>query len=280
VGEHAEDEDVRVEAEGREVVVEVGDPQAGAGEDRTPDARAVAGNGAISGLLVDWGGVMTTNVFHSFRAFCEAEGLDPAALTQAFRGNEAARELLVGFEEGRVAEADFESQLGGLLGLKPGDRRLRRWPIRGYERSECLPNRSPSRPASPPGLIDRLFAGTTLEESMVAAVRAARAAGIATGLISNSWGTTRYPRELLGELFDGVVISGEVGIRKPAPRIYELGAETIGHEPARCVFVDDLPFNLPPAVELGMATVHHTAPDTTIAELERLLGVALHQASD
>ncbi len=217
-----------------------------------PDGAATNGaNDTISGLLVNWGGVMTTNLFRSFSAFCEAEGLDPAALVEAFRGNEAARELLVGFEEGRVVEGDFESQLGGLLGL-----------------------------TSPVGLIDRLFAGAVLEEAMVHAVRTARSAGIATGLISNSWGTTRYPRELLGELFDGVVISGEVGIRKPAARIYELGAQAIGHEPARCVFVDDLPFNLTPAEELGMATVHHTAPNTTIAELERLLGVALHQASD
>ena len=221
-----------------------------------------AGDGAIRGLLVDWGGVMTTNLFRSFSAFCEAEGLDPAALAQIFRGNEAARELLIGFEEGRVRESAFEAQLGGMLGLKPGDTRLRR-----------------ESPASPTGLIDRLFAGATLEETMVHAVRAARSAGIATGLISNSWGTTRYPRELLAELFDGVVISGEVGIRKPATRIYELGAQAIGHEPTRCVFVDDLPFNLTPAVELGMATVHHTAAESTIAELERLLGVQLRQRS-
>jgi putative hydrolase of the HAD superfamily len=212
-------------------------------------------------LLLDWGGVMTTNLFSSFSAFCEQEGLDPAALVQAFRDNPDARELLIGFEEGRVPEADFEAQLGGLLGLKPGDTRLRR--------------ESPFQPASPAGLIDRLFSGATLEETMVHAVRAARSAGIATGLISNSWGTTRYPRELLGELFDGVVISGEVGIRKPAPRIYELGAQAIGHEPARCVFVDDLPFNLSPAAELGMATVHHTAAESTVAELERMLGVRL-----
>jgi HAD superfamily hydrolase (TIGR01509 family) len=66
-----------------------------------------------------------------------------------------------------------------------------------------------------------------------------------------------------------------VGIRKPAPRIYELGAQAIGGDPARCVFVDDLPFNLPPAERLGMATVHHTAAETTIAELERMLAVPL-----
>jgi putative hydrolase of the HAD superfamily len=215
--------------------------------DATRDERGADGQRApIRGLLVDWGGVMTTNLFASFSAFCEVEGLDPAALTLAFRGDPAARELLIGFEEGRIDETAFENELGRLLGL---------------ERAE--------------GLIDRLFAGAQPEPSMVDAVRAARGAGIATGLISNSWGTTRYPRGLLAELFDGVVISGEVGIRKPAPRIYELGAEAIERAPAECVFVDDLPFNLPPATELGMASVHHIDPRETIAELERLLGVPL-----
>ncbi len=225
--------------------------ETGSGKETEParGAGQPAGNGAICGLLVDWGGVMTTNLFGSFSAFCEAEGLDPAALVQVFRSNRDARDLLIGFEEGRVAEADFESGLGRVLGLD-----------------------------SPAGLIDRLFAGAVLEETMVDAVRAARSAGIATGLISNSWGTTRYPRELLGELFDGVVISGEVGLRKPAARIYELGAEAIARDPAACVFVDDLPFNLAPAEELGMATVHHTAAGTTITELERLLGLSLRSA--
>jgi len=214
--------------------------------DGSIELEDAAAERVIDGLLVDWGGVMTTNLLHSFQAFCQSEGLEPEALAQAFRGNDAARELLIGFEEGRVSETEFESGLGRLLGV-----------------------------ASAEGLIDRLFSGATVEESMVAAIRAARAAGLATGLISNSWGTTRYPRELLAEIFDGIVISGEVGIRKPAPRIYELGATAIGRAPARCVFVDDLPFNLPPAQELGMATVHHIAPETTIAELEALLGVTL-----
>lgn len=222
-------------------------PRGSSGEN-APSARGHR-DGSIRGLLVDWGGVMTTNLFHSFSAFCESEGLDPAALAEAFRGNEEARELLIGFEEGRVEETAFENGLGQLLGV---------------ERAE--------------GLIDRLFAGAQPEESMVEAVRAARAAGIATGLISNSWGTTRYPRTLLEELFDGVVISGEVGLRKPAPRIYELGAEAIDRAAAECVFVDDLPFNLTPARELGMATVHHTDPETTIPELERLLAVDLRAA--
>jgi epoxide hydrolase-like predicted phosphatase len=92
--------------------------------------------------------------------------------------------------------------------------------------------------------------------------------------VSNSWGTRRYDRALLAELFDAVLISGEVGIRKPSPEIYRLAAERIGLAPPECVFVDDLPFNLAPAAELGMATVHHVGTGQTIAELERLLGVA------
>jgi epoxide hydrolase-like predicted phosphatase len=213
------------------------------------DAGWSSERGARSGLLIDWGGVMTGNLFESFSAFCRAEGLDPSALVGLFRGDVQARELLFGFEEGRIEEAQFELRLGELLGV-----------------------------ASVKGLIDRLFAGALPVESMVQAVRAARAAGVRTGLISNSWGTTRYPHQLLDELFDGIVLSGEVGIRKPAPRIYELGAETIGLAPGECVFVDDLPFNLPPAQELGMVSVHHTAAETTIAELERLLGVELRVA--
>jgi epoxide hydrolase-like predicted phosphatase len=201
-----------------------------------------------SGLLIDWGGVMTSSLMRSFGAFCAAEGLDPDALGGIFRANPEARELLFAFEEGRIQEAEFELGLARLLGVARAE-----------------------------GLIDRLFSGSLVEQPMVQAVRAARAAGVRTGLVSNSWGTERYPHALLRELFDGIVLSGEVGIRKPAPRIYELGADAIGLAPGRCVFVDDLPFNLPPAEELGMATVHHTSAERTISELERLLGVALRE---
>ena len=100
-------------------------------------------------------------------------------------------------------------------------------------------------------------------------------AGVRTGLISNSWGSGRYDRRQFPELFDGVVISGEVGTRKPDPHIYELGAEAVGLPSDQCVFVDDLPGNLKPARAMGMATVHHVTADQTIEELEELLGVSL-----
>jgi HAD superfamily hydrolase (TIGR01509 family) len=111
--------------------------------------------------------------------------------------------------------------------------------------------------------------------AMVDAVRRARAADVRTALVSNSWGVHRYPHELFAELFDGIVISGEERMRKPSRRMYELGAERAGVPASSCVYVDDLPFNLSPAERLGMATIHHTSADTTIPQLERLLGAVL-----
>jgi putative hydrolase of the HAD superfamily len=198
-----------------------------------------------SGLLVDWGGVMTDDVFASFAAFCTAEGLAADAVARLFRSDPAARGLLAGLETGAVAEAEFESGLAGLLGV------------------------------AAPGLIPRLMGRVRIQPSMVEAVRAAREAGIRTGLISNSWGSGGYDRTLFTELFDGVVISGEAGVRKPSAEIYRLGTEAIGLEPRQCVFVDDLGGNLKPALELGMAVVHHTSVDETIAQLSGLLGVDL-----
>ena len=157
----------------------------------------------------------------------------------------AARELLVALETGALSELDFERKFAALLEVEPD------------------------------GLIDGLFAGVQPDVAMVDAVRRAHAAGIRTALVSNSWGVHRYPHDMFEELFDGVVISGEEGIRKPALRMYELGAERAGIAAEQCVYVDDLPFNLTPAEQLGMATVHHTAAETTIPELERLLGVPL-----
>jgi epoxide hydrolase-like predicted phosphatase len=197
------------------------------------------------GLLVDYGGVLTTDMFASFRSFCEREGLDPDTVGRRFREDRGSRELLIALETGRLDEVDFEPLFAARLGVDSV------------------------------GLIDRLFAGSGPDHAMLEAVRAARAAGIRTGLLSNSWGTRRYDRALLAELFDGLVISGEVGMRKPAPEIYALGAERIGLPPEVCVFVDDLPFNLAPAAELGMATVHHRDAGQTIAELVRLLGIPM-----
>ena len=109
---------------------------------------------------------------------------------------------------------------------------------------------------------------------MIDAVSAARAAGVRTGLITNSWGTGIYERAPL-RIFDATVISGDVGLHKPQPEIYELGAERIGVEPAACVFVDDLRENCAGAEEAGMTAVLHRDPEATVTLLEQLLGVSL-----
>jgi len=216
-----------------------------AGGPAVAPAGGPAANGRYRGLLVDYGGVLTSDLFESFRSFCQREGLEPDAVIRRFRDDRDCRALLIDLEVGRLPEEEFEPRFAAMLGVEA------------------------------PGLIDRLFAGSQPDEQMLGAVQQARAAGIRTGLISNSWGTRRYDRGRLAELFDGVVISGEVGMRKPTPEIYELGAESVGLAPADCVFVDDLPFNLEPAERLGMATVHHTTPAQTIERLGPLLGLEL-----
>ena len=154
----------------------------------------------MKGLIVDFGGVLTTNVFDSFRAFGEAEGLDPQTVKRAFREDPEALGLLRELERGDIDVEEFEPRFGDRIGVSDTD-----------------------------GLVGRLFGGVGPDERMLQAVRRAGEQGINCGLISNSWGAgLSYDMSLLDELFDGIVISGEVGMHKPEPAIYILGAERIG----------------------------------------------------
>ena len=206
-------------------------------------SAAVSTAASPAGLLVDFGGVLTTNIWVSFRSFCEAEGLAPDAVKETFVNDGPGLRLLRSLEKGEVADADFERQFGELLGVEPE------------------------------GLIARLFAGLGPEEEMVAIVGEVRAAGFPTGLISNSWGTGIYDRAPM-EIFDATVISGDVGLHKPQPEIYELGAERLGVPAAGCVFVDDLRENVAGAEAVGMTALLHRDPAATIAELRRLFALA------
>ena len=153
-----------------------------------------------SGLLVDWGGVMTTSPFEAFGAFCAAEGLDPAAAADAFRHDPAARALLKDFETGAIDDAAFSTRFGALLGVADAE-----------------------------GLAARLMGDVRLVPAMHDVVRRLRAAGVRTGMLSNSWGRDAYPRPLLAELFDVLVISGEERLRKPDPRDLRDRARADGH---------------------------------------------------
>jgi len=197
-------------------------------------------------LLIDFGGVLTTSVWDSFAEFCRERGLEEGAVKRLFREDPAALADLRALETGKLSEDEFESRFAELLGLGEAT-----------------------------DLIEGMFRGMRPCEPMVAAVAAARAAGVRTGLVSNSWSTSHYDRDLLAELFDDVVISAEVGLHKPQPEIYLLAAKRIGEEPRRCVFVDDLRENCAGAEAVGMTAILHRDVSETIARMEDLLGFAV-----
>jgi putative hydrolase of the HAD superfamily len=200
----------------------------------------------VNGLIVDFGGVLTTNVFDSFKAFCRAEGLPDDAVKKMFRERGEGLALLRRLETGELTAAEFSEQFAPLLGV------------------------------SSENLVERLFGGVGPDEPMLGAVRRARAAGIKTGLISNSWGEgLAYDKAMLDELFDAVVISGDVGLHKPQPEIFLLGAERIGIAPEDCVFVDDLRENCAGAEAVGMTAILHRGSAGTLPQLEELLEVSL-----
>jgi putative hydrolase of the HAD superfamily len=206
---------------------------------------------SLRGLLVDFGGVLTTNVFQSFREFSEREGLDPDHVKEKFRSDPHALGLLRKLEKGELTAQEFEPQFAEAIEVDDHE-----------------------------GLVERLFRGIGPDERMLDAVRAARRSGVRTGLISNSWGDgIEYEDALMEELFDGVVISGDVGLHKPQPEIFELGAEKIGVPAGECVFVDDLRENCEGAEAVGMTAILHRGADQTLPRLEELLGVRLLDAS-
>ena len=194
------------------------------------------------GLLLDWGGVLTSDVFAGFQVFCQDEGLDPLRVRDLFAADPGGRQALVELETGVISEPEFEIRLAALLELSP-------------ERT--------------PGLVDRVFGAIVAEEEIFEAIRIARASGIRTGLLSNSWGVERYPHDQLPELFDAVVISGQEGVRKPDEAIYQIAIDRLALPAEEIVFVDDLRGNLKPARALGMITVHHTSAAQTLDELEQ-----------
>ena len=198
---------------------------------------------AAGGLLLDFGGVLTTSIWECFDEFCRAEGLPEGTVRGLFRDDPEALADLRRLEKGEITEEEFAASFGPRLGLAESE-----------------------------GLIGRMFAGLGPEETMIGAVRALRGDGVRTGLISNSWGTGIYEPQLLSDLFDAVVISGDVGLHKPQPEIYELGAKRLGVAPADCVFVDDLRENVAGAEAVGMTAILHRDPQETIAELRRLFG--------
>lgn len=209
------------------------------------------------GLIVDWGGVLTERLDLAVRAWADQEGIDLDHYRRAMRRWLSAEEQLEAevnpihaIERGEMTVPDFETRLAAEL------RRLDGHPVRTD------------------GLLSRMFATFETAHAMNSLVVRAKGHGIRTALLSNSWGN-RYPRDGWDDMFDVVVISGEVGMRKPEPEIFGLACARLEVTPERCVFVDDLQANVTAAAGLGMTAVLHRSYEQTAARLEELFGVPL-----
>ncbi len=203
-------------------------------------------------LIVDYGGVLTSPLSGTVDAWLAAERIPPdrfRTVMRAWFGPEAAPNIAHDLETGRITPADFQPRYAEALRCADG----------------TLPDHE--------GLLERMFAGFQTEHRMLDVLRAARRSGLSTALLSNSWGFD-YPREGWDGLFDAVVISGEVGMRKPEAEIYLHTAEVLGVAPADCVFVDDLGPNVRAAVAVGMIGIRHVDVETTIEELEAIFAKA------
>lgn len=212
---------------------------------------------SVRGVITDWGGVLTRPILDTVTEWLEADCIDRdsyrtvmrAWVTQAY-GPPGDANPIHALERGECTSAEFERLLAAEL------------------------IRTDGGPVSADGLLARMFGAESLDEGMLTVIRTARRAGLRTALLSNSWGGG-YPRHLFPELFDAVVISAEVGMRKPEERIFRHALELVGLEPAECVFIDDIEQNIAVAQSLGLATVHHQTASDTSEQLSELLGIPL-----
>jgi epoxide hydrolase-like predicted phosphatase len=223
--------------------------------ERTYDRSVAEASRLVRGVLFDWGGVITSPIVDTVAAWLESDGIDRDSYAAAMRpwvhqayGSGTAESPIHALERGEVSDEEFEATLAALLLGVDG------------------------APVAADGLLKRMFAASVLQEEMLALVGELRRRGIRTGLLSNSWGARDgYPRRLFDDLFDVVVISGEVGMRKPEERIFQLAATRLGLMPAECAFVDDVEGNVVAARALGFHAVHHSEPALTRSELFALL---------
>jgi putative hydrolase of the HAD superfamily len=207
-------------------------------------------------LISDWGGVLTSPIRNSITDWITAERLDEQHYRETMRSwmrgayGMGGENPIHALERGETPVPEFERALAAELRTVDGG------------------------PVVAEGLLSRMFGGFAPVEPMYEVLRSAKRGGVRTALLSNSWGNG-YPRDQFAELFDTVVISGEVGMRKPEARIYAHALDAVGLPPETCVFIDDMRQNIDAAEEAGMIGVHHTDPSATITRLEGLFGMPL-----
>jgi putative hydrolase of the HAD superfamily len=210
----------------------------------------------IKGVITDWGGVLPNPLPDTVNAWIAAEQIDRDTyvavmrswVAQAYRDGEGENPVHA-LERGEAPDAEFERALAEQLRHVDG------------------------RPVQPDGLLARMFGATALDEVMLELIRSLKRSGLKTALLSNSWGSGGYPRDLFPDLFDVVVISSEVGMRKPEERIFRHTAQLLGLEPNECVFLDDIEANISAAQALGIVGLRHEDAPRSVTWLRDLLGL-------
>jgi putative hydrolase of the HAD superfamily len=208
----------------------------------------------IEAVIWDFGGVLTTSPFEAFARFEVERGL-PADIIRRTNASNHWENAWAKFER---AEVDLEAfdQLFAAESLALGAE------VRG---KDVLP----------------LLSGD-LRPEMVEALRRVKTK-FKTGCITNNLpanaigslgGRSLYVAEVMA-LFDHVIESAKIGLRKPDPRIYRMMTEALSIKPERCVYLDDLGVNLKPARDMGMITIKVLNAPQAIAELEGLTGLSL-----
>jgi len=217
----------------------------------------IVGTGTqLRGVITDWGGVLTSPILATVRAWIEVDDIDVNSyravmkswIAQAYDADGDSNPIHA-LERGECSAAEFERILAARLDRIDG----------GSVAAE--------------GLLQRMFAASVRVPAMYDLIRALRRAGLRTAMLSNSWGCDEYPRADFPGLFDAVVISGEVGMRKPEEGIFLYAARALGLAPAECVFIDDMEANVAAAAGCGMTGLLHTGAQRTAAALRGLLGV-------
>jgi putative hydrolase of the HAD superfamily len=202
----------------------------------------------IRALVTDFGGVLTTPLSAGFSSYYDETGVSAQELGEAMgRATEAHGEHpLYALERGEISEAEFGRRLNDQLEAGFDLGRLR----------------------------DLLFERIEPNEPMIEFVADVRGRGLRTALLTNNvreweplWQAKLPP---LDSLFDVVVDSAFVGMRKPEPEIFVLTLERLGLQAEECLFVDDLELNCEAARELGLNAVRHEEAEATIAEIEAI----------
>jgi putative hydrolase of the HAD superfamily len=201
---------------------------------------------AIRAVMFDFGGVISSSPFEAFAHLETEHGLPPDFI-RTVNATNAHDNAWARLERGELDAETFGPE----------------WAAEAHALGHELDGRL---------VLERL--GGELRPQMVAAIKTCRTRYKTACLTNNFALAERVVSEEVAAvyaLFDAVLESRVLGIRKPDPRFYELACARVGVEPNEAVFLDDLGVNLKPARALGMHTIKVTDPDQALAELARVL---------